>query len=575
MPLLSDATQTVLAEPRVPAQLAQQVETSDGARAIEVAAVFDNAVLDVRHFDSPSAGRMSGLTKGLLGSAGAALLGTFALFADSYVQVAAEKAAQPLAAAQHKKDSGRTRDAAAGGLLFFGAGALLYGLYRAGGERKENEFSIGSAPSATFKVESQGLPSEHFPLVRSTGTDYEFLFTDSMSGELHHDGKTTTLSELAQTTQPASGVAGARALRIPEGARLSVNHQGCSFIIRSVARPRHYPVPLRIDWNAQSYTGAVLAGAAATMALMFATPPDPRSLALDSFTNEQLARYLVKAPEVKEEQAPWLKQQPVEKAASGGKAARDKSGRMGNPESVRRAEARPVFPSPKTSVDPKVARRLAEEAAKNNGILALFASGQVKGLTSLMQAPSGLGDNAKEVLAALDGQTPVDAYGAGGMGFVGVNRGGNGNGEGTIGLGNIPGVGPGPGGPGGRSLPRAAALACRDCGKKVPDVKMEQPTVINYDRDIIRRIIRQHMNEVKYCYEKELVRDNKLAGRVVVKFFIGNQGTVTASAIESSTVRESNVEQCIAGAVRRWEFPRPQGGLVSVSYPFVLKSTGE
>jgi TonB family protein len=83
------------------------------------------------------------------------------------------------------------------------------------------------------------------------------------------------------------------------------------------------------------------------------------------------------------------------------------------------------------------------------------------------------------------------------------------------------------------------------------------------------------MNEVKYCYEKELVRDNKLAGRVVVKFFIGNQGTVTASAIESSTVRESNVEQCIAGAVRRWEFPRPQGGPVSVSYPFVLKSTGE
>jgi hypothetical protein len=34
------------------------------------------------------------------------------------------------------------------------------------------------------------------------------------------------------------------------------------------------------------------------------------------------------------------------------------------------------------------------------------------------------------------------------------------------------------------------------------------------------------------------------------------------------------VEQCIAGAVRRWEFPKPEGGIVIVSYPFVLKAAG-
>jgi hypothetical protein len=34
-------------------------------------------------------------------------------------------------------------------------------------------------------------------------------------------------------------------------------------------------------------------------------------------------------------------------------------------------------------------------------------------------------------------------------------------------------------------------------------------------------------------------------------------------------------EQCIAAAVRRWEFPKPQGGgIVVVTYPFVLKSAG-
>jgi hypothetical protein len=36
-----------------------------------------------------------------------------------------------------------------------------------------------------------------------------------------------------------------------------------------------------------------------------------------------------------------------------------------------------------------------------------------------------------------------------------------------------------------------------------------------------------------------------------------------------------SVEQCIASAVRRWEFPKPQGGgIVQVSYPFVLKASG-
>ena len=48
-----------------------------------------------------------------------------------------------------------------------------------------------------------------------------------------------------------------------------------------------------------------------------------------------------------------------------------------------------------------------------------------------------------------------------------------------------------------------------------------------------------------------------------------------ASIVQSSTLGNPGVEQCIAGAVRRWEFPKPQGGIVVVTYPFVLKSAGE
>jgi len=92
-------------------------------------------------------------------------------------------------------------------------------------------------------------------------------------------------------------------------------------------------------------------------------------------------------------------------------------------------------------------------------------------------------------------------------------------------------------------------------------------------KEIIRRIIRRHINEVKYCYQRDLAQNPGLSGQVIVQFTVGATGQVVTSKIQSSTLHHSGVESCIAQAVRRWLFPRPKGGgIVIVSYPFVLKS---
>jgi TonB family protein len=89
------------------------------------------------------------------------------------------------------------------------------------------------------------------------------------------------------------------------------------------------------------------------------------------------------------------------------------------------------------------------------------------------------------------------------------------------------------------------------------------------DKDVIRTIIRRHINEVKYCYEQELAQAPRLAGRVDVEFTIDVDGHVTASALASSTMGNASVESCVVKAVRRWEFPPPVGGgIVIVKYPF-------
>jgi len=94
------------------------------------------------------------------------------------------------------------------------------------------------------------------------------------------------------------------------------------------------------------------------------------------------------------------------------------------------------------------------------------------------------------------------------------------------------------------------------------------------DKEIIRRIIRRHINDVKWCYEQELVAKPLLAGRILVKFTIGASGDVIASELQHSTMGNPRVESCTVQAVRRWQFPKPLGaGSVIVSYPFVLTPT--
>jgi hypothetical protein len=94
-------------------------------------------------------------------------------------------------------------------------------------------------------------------------------------------------------------------------------------------------------------------------------------------------------------------------------------------------------------------------------------------------------------------------------------------------------------------------------------------------KEIVSRITRRHINEVKYCYQKELQANPRLQGRLVIQFTIAATGQVVVSRVLSSTLGNAKVEQCIAMAVRRWLFPRPRDrGAVVVTYPLVLNASG-
>ena len=233
---------------------------------------------------------------------------------------------------------------------------------------------------------------------------------------------------------------------------------------------------------------------------------------------------------------------------------------------------------PAENPDPTVVGRLPRERARNTGTLdALRSAEEQQALARNIQAvenshvasifgrDTALSGNAEDVLGHLIGGNQIgQAYGVGGLGVVGTGSGGGGTGEHTIGAGNLGTIG---------KYGRDGLAGKR---AKVPDVALSQVSVHGQlDKEIIRRIIHRHINEIRYCYEQELTRFPGLGGRVMVQFTIAGTGQVIASVLQNSTLANARVESCVVQAVKRWEFPAPVGGgLAIVSYPFVLTPNG-
>jgi TonB family protein len=195
------------------------------------------------------------------------------------------------------------------------------------------------------------------------------------------------------------------------------------------------------------------------------------------------------------------------------------------------------------------------------------------------RAAGTLGQGGENVRGG-PGTEAGDTYGVGGLGLVGTGVGGGGTGEGTIGLGTLGTIGHGSGSASGSGYGvgygrGAGMLARRSVAVSVgaAAVNKAQPGDAevqgSLDKEIVRRVVRRHLNELRFIYEK--ARSHKLAGRIVVRFVIGADGRVTEATVTSSTLPGDALQADVLNAIRHWQFPAPQGGgKVIVNYPFAF-----
>jgi hypothetical protein len=198
-----------------------------GTRSVEVTTMLGDQVIEVRHFSNPMAGSVTSGTKLLLASGAAALLTALVVFFSVLLQESGAKAS-------FERWIGTGQDAskfvwphvspALDALLVFAAlyaaVAILMGLRKVADERSPRDYTIGPGMNAIYKVSPQVVPVPEFPLVHSIGSDYEVLWSSSMSGEAQVDGRSYRLEEIPGA-RPSHEVSGATAwsLRSPSRTR--------------------------------------------------------------------------------------------------------------------------------------------------------------------------------------------------------------------------------------------------------------------------------------------------------------------------------------------------------------------
>ena len=220
--------------------------------------------------------------------------------------------------------------------------------------------------------------------------------------------------------------------------------------------------------------------------------------------------------------------------------------------------------------DAQLAREQAIEQARTAGVLGAQAL-EERGVLSSLNATGDLaaGFDDSNVYGGLVG---VEAGDADGFGRSGFGPGGGGSGWGTIGTGRYGTIGRGTGTGSGYGLAGGRG-GMRGRTSVVPEISIGQPSVQgDLDKAIIRRYIKRNIQNIQYCYERELLAHPTLEGALTAHFVISPTGSVSSVRAEGLS---TEVATCITNVIKDIEFPRPRtSGIVQVSYPFTFRKDG-
>lgn len=105
----------------------------------------------------------------------------------------------------------------------------------------------------------------------------------------------------------------------------------------------------------------------------------------------------------------------------------------------------------------------------------------------------------------------------------------------------------------------------------VPSIRQGATQVVGrLPPEVVQRVVRQNFGRFRLCYEKGLVTNPKLEGKVVTRFVIDRSGAVTSATDDASDLPDKTVVSCVVSSFAKMAFPQPEAGDVTVTYPIIF-----
>jgi pSer/pThr/pTyr-binding forkhead associated (FHA) protein len=402
-----------------------------------------------------------------------------------------------------------------------------------------------------FYVPEGDLPNNDYKLFEWSGGNYVCNISDKWSGFVDIGEERHDFHELIESGKATAVSAGQYQVAIDEDTRL-VADLGTSIIFGQMVYPGKKVVSKLTDNLDYPFLGVM-----AFMTFMFAmlavviltSPPPPENEVMD--IPDRFVELLLEQPEP--ELKPETKPDSNPDAGEGAKAKKEE-GKVGKKDAkMDKAKGNKVEMKKK---------ELDREVAENAGVLGALREGsELDGVFGSSNLNSDLAGGIGGLIGAKGTQ-----IGSGGLGSRGSGLGGGGSADGLGGLGTKGrGSGKSGYGKGGGSFGKKGEGGIGRIGG--------DPIILGaLDKSLIDAVIKRHMNQIRYCYQRELTKNPNLGGKVVVKFVIAKDGSVSKASTKTSSMGNKTVENCINGRFMRFKFPEPKGGgIVIVSYPFIFQ----
>lgn len=89
----------------------------------------------------------------------------------------------------------------------------------------------------------------------------------------------------------------------------------------------------------------------------------------------------------------------------------------------------------------------------------------------------------------------------------------------------------------------------------------------------VEKALSKYLQRFQFCYEKALLSDSSLGGKVVVQWTIALTGSGQSPKVLTSQLNNADLHKCIGKVIKEIPFPKPKGGTVIVKKTFAFSSS--